>query len=156
VGAILLSAATVMAQEAPQPPAESPGFFASIGRWFDQRVANIKSNLSGAASKVGNLSSEAGNAAKTTVDTAKGAADAVIRIPTTRLVGGHEQCVLAANGAPDCVAAANAICKANGFASGKSTNTTTAEVCKAEVYLAGRSSGDGCHTETFVSRAICQ
>ena len=79
-----------------------------------------------------------------------------MRIPNTRLVNGNEQCALAPNGAPDCVAAANALCRAKGFASGKSAATTAAEVCKPEVYLAGRNRGAGCHTETFVSSALCQ
>jgi hypothetical protein len=48
------------------------------------------------------------------------------------------------------------MCKAKGFASGKSADMTTAEVCPPQVYLSGRNSGPGCHTETFVSRALCQ
>jgi hypothetical protein len=54
------------------------------------------------------------------------------------------------------VVAANAICKTKGFESGKSVDMTTAEVCPAQVYMAGRSTGPDCHTETFVSRALCQ
>ena len=33
---------------------------------------------------------------------------------------------------------------------------TTAETCPAKVYMAGRSTGPECKTETFVSSAICQ
>lgn len=159
-GAILFAAAMAVAQEGanakPRAPAEDQGFFASIGHWFDQQAANFNSNLNAARSKVENFGREAGIAAKTTVEGAKDAADAVARIPNTRVVTGHEKCVLAPNGAPDCVAAVNAICKAKGFGSGKSVDMTTAEVCPAQVYLSGRSSGPGCHTETFVSRVICQ
>ena len=72
------------------------------------------------------------------------------------MVTGHEKCAIAPNGAPDCVVAANTMCKAKGFASGKSVDMTTAEVCPAKVYLAGRNSGPDCRTETFVSRALCQ
>ncbi len=103
-----------------------------------------------------NLGQDATLAARTTVDTAKDAADAVGRLPGTRVVSGHEKCRAAPNGAPDCIAAAYAICEKVGFKSGKSVDMTTAEVCPAEVYLAGRNSGPGCHTETFVSRALCQ
>ena len=103
-----------------------------------------------------NFGHEAGIAAKTTVETAKDAADAVARHSRARVVTGHEKCKIAPNGAPDCVAAANALCKAKGFGSGKSVDMTTAEVCPAQVYLAGRNSGPGCRTETFVSRALCQ
>ena len=79
-----------------------------------------------------------------------------MRIPGTRVVSGHQKCVLAPNGAPDCNAAADAMCKTKGLASGKSLDMTTAEVCPPEVYLAGRRTGPGCTTDTFVSRALCQ
>jgi len=140
----------------PPPPAESPGLLASIGRWFEQQAANFRSDVKDAASKVENIGQDAGSVAKTTVDTAKDAAGVVIRIPATRMVSGHEPCALAPNDAPDCVSAAIAMCTAKGFASGKSVDMTTAEICKAEVYLSGRTSGPGCRTETFVSRAVCQ
>ena len=48
------------------------------------------------------------------------------------------------------------MCKTKGFEGGKSVDMTTAEVCPPQVYLSGRNSGPGCHTETFVSRALCQ
>jgi hypothetical protein len=107
-------------------------------------------------SGVNNFGREAGIAAKTTVDGAKDAADAVARIPTARVMRGHEKCSLAPNGAPDCLAAATVLCKGKGFETGKSVDMTTAEICPAQVYLSGRDSGKGCHTETFVSRALCQ
>ena len=125
-----------------------------------QRAADLKSNFSGAAAKIEGFGRDArrdaGSAAESTAATVKDAAGAVMRLPATRLVNGQERCALAANGAPDCVAAAKALCRAKGFASGKSAATITAEVCKVEVYLAGRNSGPGCHTETSVSRALCQ
>ena len=169
-GAILLGAAAAVAQDsntqpppatgdapAAQPdPSENRGLFGNIGRWLDEQTSNLKSGLSSAGSKVGNIGQEAGAAAKGTVDTAKDAAGAVARIPTARMVSGHEQCANAPNGAPDCVAAATTMCKTKGFESGKSVDMTTAEVCPAQVYLSGRNSGPGCHTETFVSRAFCQ
>jgi hypothetical protein len=161
-GALLLTVAVAMAQErasdAPKasPPAAEPGFLDSIVRWFDQQTKSFTSNIKDARSGVENFSHEAGVAAKTTVEGAKDAADAVARIPTARMVTGHEKCALAPNGAPDCLAAANTMCKSKGFASGKSADMTTAEVCPAQVYLSGRSSGPECRTETFVSRAFCQ
>jgi len=100
--------------------------------------------------------SAAGDAARTTVEGARDAADAVARIPVARAVSGHEKCQPAPNGAPDCVAAATTMCKAKGFGSGKSVDMTTAQVCPAKVYLSGRSTGPECTTETFVSRALCQ
>src|SRR5665213_127333 len=158
-GTILFTAAMALAQERSnnaQASAEEPGFFDGIVNWFDRQASGSGSHLKGAGAQVENFGHEAGIAAKTTVDGAKGFGDAVVKIPAARLVRGHEKCQNAPNGAPDCVAAANAMCKSKGFESGKSADMTTAEVCPAQVYLSGRSSGEGCHAETFVSRALCQ
>lgn len=139
---------------------EESGFFESVGRWFDQQADQFESTFGGARSTVEEFGREAGMAANKTVDNAKdvakGAADAVARLPTTRVVSGHEKCRIAPNGAPDCGSAADAVCRVKGFNSGSSVDMTTAEVCPPKVWLAGRSKGPGCHTETFVSRALCQ
>jgi len=111
----------------------------------------MSASFKDARKRVEGFSNAAGDAAKTTVE-----GDAVVRIPTARAISGHEKCQLAPNGAPDCVAAANTICKAKGFGSGKSLDMTTAEVCPAKVYMSGRTSGPECTTDTFVSRALCQ
>jgi hypothetical protein len=158
-GAILLAATLAFAQDggnSAPAAAEKPGFFGAIGRWLDDQTSTLGSHLKGARTGVENLGNEAGVAAKTTVEGAKDAAGAVTRIPTSRVFTGHEQCASAPNGAPDCVIAANAICKTNGFESGKSVDTTTTEVCPPQVYLSGQSSGPECRKETFVSRALCQ
>jgi hypothetical protein len=156
-GAILFTAALAFAQDSGRPaPAEEPGFLSAVGHWIDEQTSKIGSGLRGARSGVENLGHEAGAAARSTVEDAKTAAGAVANISSARVVNGHERCTIAPNGAPDCVAAANAMCKSKGFASGKSVDMTTAEVCPAKVYLAGRNSGPECHTETFVSRAFCQ
>jgi hypothetical protein len=158
-GAILLAATLALAQDggdSAPAAAEKPGFFGAIGRWFDDQTSTLGSHLKGARTGVENLGTEAGVAAKTTVEGAKDAAGAVTRIPTSRVFTGHEKCDSAPNGAPDCVIAANAICKTNGFESGKSVDTTTTEVCPPQVYLSGRSGGSECRKETFVSRALCQ
>jgi hypothetical protein len=152
-GAILFNTAFAVAQDA-KPPEQAfkPGFLSEVGRWFD----GLGSGLRGARSGVESLGHEAGVAARSTVEDAKSAAGAVTGISSARLVKGHEVCTIAPNGAPDCGMAANAICKSKGFAAGKSVDMTTAEVCPAKVYLAGRNSGPDCHSETFVSRALCQ
>jgi hypothetical protein len=155
--AVVLTSALAAAQDAPKAPApEQPGFFAAIGRWFDQTAGTINASVRNVRERFQNLGHEAGVAARTTVDTARDAADAVGRLPGARVVTGHAKCQIAPNGAPDCIAAAYAICQAKGFKSGKSVDMTTAEVCPAQVYLSGRNSGPDCHTETFVSRALCQ
>lgn len=156
-GAILFTAALAFAQDAgPPPPAEQPGFLSAVGHWIGEQASKLGSGLSGARSGVENLGHEAGAAARSTVEDAKSAAGAVANIPSARVVSGHERCAIAPNGAPDCVVAANVMCKGKGFGSGKSLDMTTAEVCPAKVYLAGRNGGPECHTETFVSRAFCQ
>jgi hypothetical protein len=128
----------------------------SLSRWLDRQTDNLSSSFKGAGKGVQNFGREAGVAAQTTVEGAKDAAGAVVRIPAARVVSGHEVCKIAPNGAPDCVAAATALCKARGFEGGTSADMTTAEVCPAKVYLSGRNSGPECRTETFVSRAFCQ
>ena len=160
---LLISGLATVAQEPPKAPppappaaAEDVGFFGAIGRWFDRQTEAVRSTFSSAGDKVEDLGHEASVAARTTVDNAKNVGDAVTRIPGTRVVTGHERCKVAPNGAPDCLTAAEAICKTKGFASGKSVDMTTAEICPPKVYLSGRSTGEGCHTETFVSRALCQ
>jgi hypothetical protein len=157
--ALVMVSALAVAQDARPPGSKvggNPGFLESISRWFEEQADLINSTFKDAGKKFENLGHEAGKAAKTTVENAKDAADAVARIPTARVITGHEKCKDAPNGAPDCLAAAIAICKAKGFGSGKSVDMTTAEVCPAHVYLSGRKSGPDCRTETFVSRALCQ
>jgi hypothetical protein len=159
-GAILFAATLALAQEGgknnARAAAEEPGFFGSIIQWFDRQTSHVGSSLKGAGSQVENFGHEAGIAAKSTVEGAKDMGDAVAKIPAARVVRGHERCQNAPNGAPDCGIAANAICKSKGFQFGKSVDMTSSEVCPAQVYLSGRSSGPGCHTETFVSSALCQ
>ena len=155
--ALVLSSALAAAQGAgPAPAPESQGFFAKMGRWFDQTADNFNAGVQSMRDRFTTFGHEAGVAAKTTVDNTKAAADAVAKFPNTRVVYGHAKCKVAPNGAPDCVAAAVEVCKSKGFSGGNSVDMTTAEICPAQVYFAGRSSGPDCHTETFVSRAICQ
>jgi hypothetical protein len=160
-GAIVLSVGLAAAQDVakPAPPAPPPpqGFFATLGRWWGDATNNFNAGVTGARDQFKNLGDEAGVAARATVDNAKSAADAVARLPGARVVRGHEKCKNAPNGAPDCVAATVALCKSKGFGNGGSSlDMTTADVCPAQVYLSGRDTGEGCRTETFVSRALCQ
>jgi hypothetical protein len=158
--AFVMVSALALAQEAAQAPSakaeQSPGFLATATRWLGEQVELINSGFKDARRGVENFSREAGLAAKTTADGAKDAADAVARIPNARVVTGHEKCRLASNGAPDCIAAANDVCKMRGFSSGKSVDMTTAEICPPKAYMQGRSNDAACVTETFVSRALCQ
>ena len=152
---LVMTSTLAMAQDRRAAETE-PGFFESIGHWFEVQGDKFKSSFKDAGKSVENFGNEAAVAAKSTMEGAKDAAGAVARFPTARVVDGHEKCKNAPNGAPDCVTAATAMCKAKGFESGKSADMTTAEVCPPQVYLTGRNSGPGCKTETFVSRALCQ
>ncbi len=156
--ALVLISALAAAQDGASAPKarEDRGFFGNIARWFDEQAEGINSTFKDAGNKIVNFGHEAGVVAKTTVEGAKDAAGAVARIPNARVVVGHEKCKNAPNGAPDCVAAANAVCKAKGFEFGRSVDMTTAEVCPPRVWMSGRTTGDECRTETFVSRALCQ
>jgi hypothetical protein len=153
---LALTSAFALAQEPPPTNSEAPGFIAAVNRWFSEQAETIASTFKNAGKHVESFGDHASDAARTTYSGAKDTADAVARIPGTRILSGHARCQIAPNGAPDCLAAADAVCKANGLVSGKSLDMTTSEVCAPEVYLAGRNSGPGCHTETFVSRALCQ
>jgi hypothetical protein len=153
---LMLISLPAAAQGAKTSAPAQPGIFATIGHWFSQTADNFNAGMRNMRNHFHHFGQEAGDAAQSTVDTAKNAADAVGHLSEARVVAGHEKCRIAPNGAPDCVAAADAICRRKGFKNGKSVDMTTAEICPARVYLAGRNSGPGCHTLTFVSRALCQ
>ena len=149
-GAIILMSALAFAEDSGAKPRQDLGFFGNIGRWFEDQAANFNATFLQAGKRMQDFGDKA---AKTTVDNAKSAADAVARLPG-RVIVGHEKCANAPNGAPDCVAAATAICKAKGFAFGKSLDMTTAEICPPRALM--RTGSNECHDETFVSRAVCQ
>ena len=160
------------AQPAPPIPAPS-GVFDSIGRFFQQGAADFRAHVEGAKQRIddlngkaaatgktfGDKAAEAGqnaaNVTKGAVDATRTAVEAVATLPTQRVVNGRERCELAANGAPDCQAAAEQLCRKKGFATGKSMDFTSAEQCPPRVYLSGRQPGD-CTMVTFISRAMCQ
>jgi hypothetical protein len=163
----------------PNPPqvhstSQSPGLFESIGRWFDQGTAGFRSHVLGAqesfndlnqraaatSKNISNTAVEAGKnaigAGVTAADATKDALGVVAKLPTTRVVRGRERCQQAPNGAPDCVAAAEALCRKQGYSTGKSLDFTSAEHCPPKVMLSSRQAEDECITVTFISRAMCQ
>ena len=176
-GWLTLMAPIAFAQDAPRPseqaapaqpaPVGNPGLFESFGRWLDEGAANFRAHLSGAKQRADSLSDQAAadrknfdknaaEAGKAAAEITKGAVDAVAKIPVARAMSGHERCTVAPNGAPDCLAAAETLCRKHGFASGKSIDFTSAEECPARTLLAGRRSGPECTAVTFISRAMCQ
>jgi hypothetical protein len=144
---------------AAQPPNSSyqPGFIDVFGRFVGDSAAKLNSQLKSTNETFGNIGSQTGDVAKDAVGTAKNAADAIIGLPSARIVTGRERCAVAANGAPDCRAAADAACRGKGFASGRSLDTQSAQKCPARVWLSGRLPAEGdCTLETFLTRAVCQ
>jgi hypothetical protein len=161
--------------EAPPPaaapaPSDSfkPGFIDAFGRFIDGSAAKLQSQLNsqlgGARDAFEGLGRQTGDAAKNAVenagkavDAAKDAAGQAVALPSGRFADGRERCATAANGAPDCLAAATAICRAKGFAGGRLVDTQIVKKCPASVWLSGHIPGDSeCPTETFATRAACQ
>ncbi len=165
-------------QAQPEPPAQmkppSRGLIESIGRWFGEGTAGFRSHVDGARHRFDELNENASGTTKrignTAIEVGKGAVDAgvaaagvtrdavgtVARLPMTRVVNGRERCATAPNGAPDCQAAANVMCRKQGYETGKSMEFTSAERCSPRVLLSGRQSDSDCATVTFISRAVCQ
>ena len=74
-----------------------------------------------------------------------------------QMVTGRATCPASANGAPDCKAGADQLCKTKGYAAGRSLDMDSAQNCSTQALLAGaRTIKDICKTETFVTRAMCQ
>lgn len=100
--------------------------------------------------------------AKETIDDlnarAKGATDSLGRLARPGSIAtGRVVCQVAANGAPDCKAAADKLCQSKGFVSGSSIESDAAESCPARVLMSGRPPEPGeCRTDNYVTRALCQ
>lgn len=87
---------------------------------------------------------------------ARNAGDSLSRLGRGPVVTGRAVCFAAANGAPDCEAAAARMCRDKGFAGGKSADVEAAQVCSARALLSRRTNEPGaCHMENYVTRAVC-
>jgi hypothetical protein len=157
-GALVLLAGGALAQQdkpqsQPAPASPGPGgggFIDAFGRWIQDSVTNWNTGVKGTADA-------AGDVAKGMADVTRDTAGAVVRIPGARFVNAREVCPLAPNGAPDCRVAAEAICKANGFASGSSADFQTYQKCPP--IALNRTDGEPpppCVIESAVTRALCQ
>jgi len=109
-----------------------------------------------AAANSRDLQERAAEAGRGAAELTKGAVETMVKLPAGRPVFGRERCTTAPNGAPDCVAAAEALCRKHGFSTGKSMEFTQAEECPPRSVLAARQSDVQCVTVTFISRAMCQ
>lgn len=128
----------------PAKPTHHPGFLEELGKVLKDSASHLSSTWKGSQKTLEDIN------AKT-----KDATESLTRVQS--VMTGRAACPVTANGAPDCVAAAEQLCKGKGFKSGKSLDIETAEKCSAKVYLSGRTGAPGeCRTENFVTRAICQ
>jgi hypothetical protein len=97
------------------------------------------------------------DAMKNAVEATKNAADAIARLPGTRVVDVHETCAKAANGASDCAAAAANGCRGKGYSGGSPLDVRSAEKCGPKPPQGGNHSAPvACANETVVMRAVCQ
>ena len=117
-------------------PSYQPGFIDAVGRWLDEGAAKLKSEMQGAQENFDKLGSQAR-------DAAKDAPPASSRLPGSRVVSGRVRCEAAPNGAPDCLTAANSVCRARAFQGGKSLDTQSELKCPAELLLEGRTPSGG-------------
>jgi hypothetical protein len=167
-------------QEAPRQP---EGFFDAFSRWSrdvkakideanakwkasvdetnaklkaqaDETNAKLKQSVEENNARWRELQQRNENAVKEAAAAQKEAAEVLKSLANTKIVEGRQVCEPAANGSPDCQAAAAVICKARGFATGKSADITTSRKCSARALLERDASA--CRTETVVIKAACQ
>jgi hypothetical protein len=122
----------------PAPPKENPGLINEIGKLLEKPASMLPT-------------------LKSPRETIDDAADALSRLAKSPGVKGRAACPVAANGAPDCKAAADKLCQSKGFKEGKSLDVDTTRNCSAKALLSGRKPEESeCRTETYVTRAVCQ
>jgi hypothetical protein len=143
------------------PPAFQPGFLHQLGVWWNDGFAGFGDKMKNAKDKIDGLNKTEGQAAKdagaATGEALKNAAQAVVRLPNTRMFELHNRCPAAGNGAPDCPTAANNACHDKGFNSGQPLSISTQQVCPPKVLISGRPPAEGeCHDETYILGVVCQ
>lgn len=138
----------------PAAPAPSPGLIGTIGNWIGRSTDEVVTRFKGASPPPA-APAPAANPPEAAAP-APGAAEPALPALPGRLVSGRVLCATAANGAPDCKAAADALCRSKGLGSGRSLGSETAENCPVQVLLTGKRSPGDCKMETFVTRAVCQ
>jgi len=133
----------------PAPPAQTkpvgnPGLVEELGKLLKDSASHLSTGWKDQQKTLEDFN------AKT-----RDATESLTRVQT--VITGRATCPVTANGAPDCNAAAEQLCRAKGFKSGKSLDIETAEKCSVKAYLSGRTGKPGeCRTENFVTRAVCQ
>jgi hypothetical protein len=149
----LLLVSTAVAQEAApeptEPPVARPGIFDVIGRWLEDSKTQIDNQVKGTQQAIEGAAKDAAKAGQ--------AGSAMLGWPGTKVARGRVRCAVAPNGAPDCVEAANSLCRSKGYGPGKSVDVNTVNKCPTWVWLSGQPAPEGtCTVETFVLQATCQ
>jgi stage V sporulation protein SpoVS len=140
----------------PQPGMRGvdPGILDSVGRWIDWSMEDFNTRMKAAHGQFVAFG-EAGRRA--TDSSPKEFTDSLPKMPSARVIAGRERCEIAANGAPDCNTAVEAMCRTGGFSTGRSLDVQAVQKCPARIWLSGRVPQLGeCQTEAFVNRALCQ
>jgi len=154
----------------PPPPEAAPlsasaeqkhGFFDDLGRWWHDSVADFNAKLKEEQSKIDDFNKKSAAAAKeaatATQEAMTNAANAMVKLQTSKVIEIHELCAIAGNGAADCATAAANACKGKGFKDGQPLDVRTAEKCNASLWVSGQPSTPAdCPVETVVLRAACQ
>ena len=125
------------------PSSSRPGLIDKLGDWLRDSAEGVSSGLKDTQQRIQDIN--------------KGTLDTLTSIPVAGLASGRSLCPRSANGAPDCYAATEKLCKEKGYTTGRSLDTESAETCNPRIFLPGyqRKPGD-CRTDTFVTRAACQ
>jgi len=154
-------APTAFPQQPSPPPAFQPGFLHQLGVWWHDGFGSLGDKMKTTRDKFDDLNKQQTQSAKdagaATGQALKDAAQAVVRLPNTRMFELHNRCPAAGNGAPDCPTAANSACHDKGFNSGQPLSISTQQVCPAAVLMSGRAPAEGeCHDETYILGVVCQ
>jgi hypothetical protein len=132
------------------PGLDNSGLIRDIGKLFEKSLS-VLPPLKSPSEAIDDLNARAREAAKET-------GDALSRLAKpSSMVTGRTICPAAANGPPDCKAAADRLCQSKGYREGKSLGADSAETCSAKVYIPGRQRKPGdCRTDNYVTTALCQ
>jgi len=152
---LLTMAMTGLARsQAAEPPAappskENPGLVDELGKLFSG-ASPILPDMKSSGQAIEDFNARAW-------DATRNAADTLSRLTKSPGVSGRVACPISANGAPDCKAAADKLCRSKGFEDGRSVDTDSAETCSAKALIPGRARQPGdCRTDNYVTRAICR
>jgi hypothetical protein len=132
----------------PPPPAreENPGLINEMGKLFEKSLS-ILPTLKSPQQTMENLNSGTKDAGESLSRLAK----------PSSMVAGRMACPVSTNGAPDCKAGADKLCRTKGYKEGKSLNTDSAQTCSPKVFIPGRTrKPDDCRTDNYVTSALCQ